>query len=222
MGCRLAIIHTTPVTVEPLKQLALRLIGDCEVINFVDDSILPRLLVNDGDVNEVKHKLLQYAKYAEAEEADVVLNACSSVGETVAEMRKELSIPVVRIDEAMAETAVNRGNTVGVAATLSTTLRPTVQLLKEKATARKAAIEVQPLLADDAYRALAAGDRQEHDRLVAESLADLAKKTDVVVLAQASMAQAVERLPAAIRGQFLSSPESGMKRVKQTLEEGRR
>ena len=44
---KLAIIHTTPATVEPLKALAAEIVPGVNVVNFVDDSILPQLRETD-------------------------------------------------------------------------------------------------------------------------------------------------------------------------------
>ena len=218
MNQTLAIIHTTTVTVDPLKALAAELLPECEVINFVDDSILPQLRRNGGDVGAVADRLLHYARFAEQVGADVILNACSSVGGVVAQMRQQVATPIVRIDEAMAEEAVRRGARIGVAATLATTLNPTIQLVRSKADAVGAIVEIVPLLADTAYQKLVAGDKAGHDADLAAALADLAASVDVVVLAQASMARVVSSLPPAAQQKCLSSPRLGMERVKALLE----
>jgi Asp/Glu/hydantoin racemase len=214
----IAIIHTTVVTVEPLKALAAELVPDCDVVNFVDDSILPQLKGNGGDVGAVADRLLHYARFAEQVGADVILNACSSVGGVVAQMQQHVDIPIVRIDEAMTEEAVRRGQRIGVAATLATTLNPTMQLVQRKADEAGTPVELVPMLADTAYQKLVAGDRAGHDADLATALTELAASVDVVVLAQASMARVVPSLPAAEQQKCLSSPRLGMERVKAALE----
>jgi Asp/Glu/hydantoin racemase len=217
---KLAIIHTTPVTVSTLKQLATEMMPDCTVVNFVDDSILPQLIENGGNVSEVQDRITQYAHFAEQVGADIILSACSSVGELVATIRQEVHIPVVRIDEAMAEAAVRKGSKIGVAATLSTTLRPTMQLIQRKAEEARREIDLTPCLVNAAYTRLMAGDADGHDTLLSEALETLATQVDVVVLAQASMARVLPRLPEVLRDKFLTSPQLGMARVKATLETG--
>lgn len=217
----LAIIHTTPVTVESLKALALELMPEVTVVNFVDDSILPELGRNGGDVSQVAHRLVQYAKFAEEVGASVILNACSSVGEVVPLAQEAVSIPVVRIDEAMAEKAVELGSRIVVAATLATTLDPTMRLLESKAALSGKNVTLEPLLVAEAYEKLMQGDKKAHDRLLAAKLEEEAKAADVVVLAQASMAQVLTALPASEQGKFLTSPRLGMERVKAVLEKGR-
>ncbi|TVY08396.1 aspartate/glutamate racemase family protein [Paenibacillus cremeus] len=133
MSRKLGVIHTTPVTVDVFKALAAELMPGCSVINFVDDSILPELALPGTKVESVQDKLVQYAKYAERAGADVILSACSSVGEAASAMCSSVSVPVIRIDDAMATEAIRQGTKIGVAATLETTLRPTIELLQQKA-----------------------------------------------------------------------------------------
>jgi len=211
---KLAIIHTTPSTIEPLKQLAAEFLPGWSVINFVDDSILPQLLENQGNVAEVQERLLSYAIFAEQAGADLLLEACSSVGELVPLMRQRLQIPVVRIDEAMAETAVASAVRISVAATLPTTLGPTSRLLDEKAKTIGKEIHLTPKLIEGAFDALRAGDSARHDVLVADELLNLAAESDLVVLAQASMARVVASLPASVQMKFIASPRLAMEQVR--------
>ncbi len=213
----LAIIHTTPATVEPLKALARTTIPGIDVINFVDDSILPQLARTGGDITMVEDRLVQYAVFAEQVGADVVLEACSSVGEVVPKMAARVSIPVVRIDEAMAEEAVQRGARIGVLATLATTLAPTARLIEAKATAAGKPVSLTTALAGDAYQRLMAGDQAGHDAALLDELATLIRAVDVVVLAQASMARVVPALPVEDQARILSSPQPGMARVRAVL-----
>lgn len=215
----LAIIHTTPATVGPLKTLATSMIPGITIFNWVDDSILPQLAANGGDVSAVAGRIIQYARFAEEAGADVILEACSSVGEVVALARRAVRVPIVRIDEAMAEEAVTRGERIGVAATLATTLQPTMRLLEEKAAARGKVIALEPALVSAAYQKLMAGDAAGHDAALVAALGELAAAVDVVVLAQASMARVVPQLPAGEREKFLSSPQPGMERVRAVLAE---
>ena len=77
---------------------------------------------------------------------------------------------------------------------------------------------MQPYLVEGAYAALAAGDRGKHDALVGEVLGKAYQETDVVVLAQASMAGVVDQLAGLDGSRFLTSPRLGMAQVKAFLE----
>ena len=214
---KLAIIHTTSATVDSMKALAAEMLPGCELVNFVDDSILPQLGRNGGSLAEVEERLIHYARFAEQVGADVILEACSSVGEVVANMQSAVSIPIVRIDEVMAEKAVERGERLGVAATLATTLQPTTRLLKSKAQAAGKQVEITPVLIEGAYEKLMSGDREGHDNMLVEKLQELASTLDIVVLAQASMARVLPRLSPADQDRILVSPRLAMERVQNTI-----
>ncbi|WHX99776.1 aspartate/glutamate racemase family protein [Neobacillus sp. DY30] len=218
MKKKLAIIHTTPVTVESLKELANKMLGDCEIINIVDDSILPQLSKNGGNIKEIAERWESYAKVAQGQGADCILNACSSIGELVSLTQPKITIPIVRIDDAMADYAVNAATKIGVAATLETTLKPTLELLKQKAAQKKKAVEFEPILVASAYQKLMANDKAGHDNDLTAALRELAKKVDIVVLAQASMARVVSTFPIDEQRQFVTSPELGIEAVKDTLQ----
>ncbi|MFB5193192.1 aspartate/glutamate racemase family protein [Alicyclobacillus fastidiosus] len=212
----LAIIHTTPLTIQVLTPLASELLPNCELMNFLDDTILPELRKNGGDLTAVAPRWLQYAAFAEHVGADCILSACSSVGPLVE--RASGRVPIVRIDEPMAELAIERGQEIGVAATLPTTLNPTTELLRHKAKRAGKSIRLTPVVVDEAYRRLLKGDKAGHDEILSEKLLYLAESTDVVLLAQASMAQVVETLPEHLQAKFLTSPRLGLLYARQVME----
>ena len=214
---KLAIIHTTPVTIEPLKKLAEKYLANYEVVNFLDDTILPSLLSTGGNIEKIEHKLIQYSIFAKEAEADIILFACSSVGEVAIKAEQKVGIPVVRIDEAMAEQAVHQGDKIAVIATLSTTLNPTVALLKQKADQFNKNNQILTVLADEAYSALMEGDKERHDTILANEISRLAEVSDVVVLAQASMARVLAHLSEEVKEKCLTSPELGIQRILEVM-----
>lgn len=219
MTTKLAIIHTTPVTVDSLKALAGELLPGVPVMNWVDDSILPQLAVNGGNIDEIEDRFRQYALIAEQAGASCILSACSSIGELVARVQPHLQIPIIRIDDAMAEYAVSSAQAIGVAATLETTLQPTQRLISGKAGLAGKEVAIEAVVAKSAYQKLLAGDKDGHDEELAAVLRNLAAKTDVVVLAQASMARVISQFTPEEQTKFLSSPRLGMLRVKQVIEQ---
>ncbi|NQU97322.1 MAG: Asp/Glu/hydantoin racemase, partial [Chloroflexi bacterium] len=80
------------------------------------------------------------------------------------------------------------------------------------------AVEVETVLCEGAFAALGRGDTAIHDRIVLENLRGLMDRSDVVVLAQASMARVADRIPAEERKvPVLSSPRMGVQRLKDVL-----
>jgi hypothetical protein len=120
------------------------------------------------------------------------------------------------VDEAMADEACALGPRVGVVATVSTTLEPTVRLIRRKAVERGVEIEVTECIAQGAFEALLAGDAAKHDDILKRAIIELAGQVDVIVLAQVSMARLVPSL-GSLPVPVLSSPQSGVASVKRAL-----
>lgn len=216
---KIVILHTTPVTIPTLSELCKKKISGCEVVNFLDDSILPEINRDRKITEGVRYRLYSLLAMAETTKADAVLCACSSIGGVMEEGAALVRIPVVRIDEAMAREAVAAGCKIGVAATLASSLEPTSVLIEKTAAAQKKAIRIQSRLIEGAGDLLSAGQGQEYDALLARELTALLAENDVVVLAQASMARSLSVLSPELCGKFLTSPESGVENLRRILEE---
>lgn len=218
MSKTLAIIHTSPTLTPLFGKLCAVYLPDVAVFHMVDESLI-KDTIRHGHVRRLTNRrLLGLLGSAQDAGADAILVTCSSIGEGVKMGQELLDVPVVRVDEAMAEQAVRMGRKIGVMATLRTTLEPTLALLEEKAAAAGLQVELVPSLCDGAFEAVLAGDTQTHDRILTRALQEEMKSVDVVVLAQASMARVVEAMgPAAVPMPVLSSPELAVKRTAEVL-----
>ncbi|CAM2157397.1 Glutamate racemase [Pararobbsia alpina] len=213
----IVVVHTGPVTVQPLKDQFKEHLPDARVINIVDDSLLNDVRTAGHLTSEVTGRLYSYMSNAQAMGADIILNACSSVGEATDLLRNLIRTPIVKVDESMAEEASRIGKRIGVVATVKTTLEPTTRLIQKKAAEHARSITVVERIADGAFDALLAGDAQKHDDILTRTITDLMNEVDVVVLAQVSMARLVPLL-GKTRVPVLSSPRSGVEAVKRELE----
>ncbi len=207
----LALLHTTPVTVQSMKELAGKEIPGVRIINLLDDSLLQDVIAAGGVTQEVEARIQAYVAQAQVAGASAVMSCCSSIGEAVERARAGVPLPVLRIDEPMAVEAVNTGARIGVIATVKTTLEPTANLIRRKAQEMGKTVQVEAVLVEGAYAALINGNGAEHDRLVTTQLESLLERSDVVVLAQASMARLLGSLSQPPRVPILTSPASGLK-----------
>lgn len=212
-----SVIHTGPVTLDPLGRLINEVIAGVRVINIVDDSLLKDVMAADGVTKQVARRLCQYMKLSQDMGADAILNACSSVGEVVDIARNLVDIPIIKIDEAMAKRAVMSGRTIGVIATVKTTLDPTARLIESKAREHGRTISVAKYLCSNAFEALLSGDSETHDQLLLNLVARTSDEADVIVLAQASMARLISRIPCGIKAPVLTSPRLGVEDLKKAL-----
>lgn len=206
---KIAVIHTTPVTIPALKKEILAACGQVEVINLLDDSMLPKINRAGKITPDVSYRLHTLMLMAQTARADAVLCACSSIGGIFEEGRKILSIPALRIDEPMAERAASF-HRIGVAATLQSTIGPTTELIVRKAAELGNEIVVDAKVIDNVGSLLTDGREAEYDRIVGSELKKLAQNNDVVVLAQASMARAAAGFGEEERQHLLTSPASGV------------
>ena len=187
MGKTVFVIHTSAVLWDDLPRLFAEYAPDVTVRNIIDDSLLPEVLANDGVTPAVMRRFCDYAVQAEAAGADLVFTQCSSVGEVADMAARMLRIPLLKIDERMAETACQTGSRIGVVATVSTTMGPTVRLIRRAANTLGTSVSIIEELSAGAFEKLTAGDRAGHNRMVIDSIHRVAKKVDVVVCAQGSM-----------------------------------
>ena len=217
---RIGIVHTVSKLTPTFAELAGELLPGVEATVIADELLLKRT-VRDGAVDDVTRDRLRGHVAALADfGVDAVLVTCSSVGAVVDEIATESSIPVLRVDRAMAERAVTLGSTIGVLATLATTLAPTTDVVEAAAREAGRTVTVVPRLCDGAFAALDRGDGERHDAIIAEELDRLAAEVDVVVLAQASMARIAASRPTG-GTPVLSSPRLAMERLAETAHIGR-
>jgi Asp/Glu/hydantoin racemase len=210
------IVQTSLVSHQYLNELFTKIIPEAEVHNIVDDSLLKEVSSHGSVTPGIVNRLCKYFDAAASLGSDLIFNQCSSVGEAAAIAAKTVGVPVLRVDEAMAEKAVELGKKIGVVATVASTVSPSCNLVKAKAEAAGKTVEVTPYLVDGAMHVLMKEGREKHNALVKQTVVECARNCDVVVLAQGSMVVLVPEL-ADITKPVLSSPESGVQKARTIL-----
>jgi Asp/Glu/hydantoin racemase len=204
---RLGLVHTSATLVPVFAALCKEKLPNVEVFNIVDDSLVKGIREAGSLTPQISKRVLDYLKSAESGGANQIVVTCSSIGPAVEAGAKEVKVPVLRVDQPMADQAVAAGKRIGVIATLSTTLEPTSDLVLRRAEKAGKKIELTSRLAEGAFEALMSGDAAKHDAMVAAALKELSKQVDVILLAQASMARVVDSLaPEDKRVPILASP----------------
>ncbi|MEY4433802.1 MAG: hypothetical protein RLZZ44_1936 [Bacteroidota bacterium] len=213
MAKKLALIHTSATLVPVFQELIDQYLGDTGLIifNIVDDSLIKNTIERGVLTPDTARRVVDYVSSAEAAGADYIMVTCSSIGSAVETAASITQVPVLRVDQPMADQAVQTGTKIGVVATLSTTLEPTTDLVRRRAIVAGKQIELTARLCEGAFDALMQGKPEIHDAMVASALKELSKQVDVIVLAQASMARVVGQLaPEDKKVPILASPTIAM------------
>jgi Asp/Glu/hydantoin racemase len=190
----LGLIHTSATLVPVFAALCNKYIPHIKVFNIVDDSLIKNTIACGELTANTSKRVVNYAGSAQEAGADFILFTCSSIGPAVETAATLTDIPVLRVDQPMADMAISLGRKIGVIATLSTTLLPTTDLVKRRAAIAGKEIELVSLVCTGAFEALMGGDAATHNRIVGDVLKQLVNEVDVILLAQASMAVVLDTL----------------------------
>ncbi|MDT9693004.1 arylsulfatase [Streptomyces sp. P9(2023)] len=200
----LALLHTSPVHVPVFDGLRDRHHPGLDLKHLVAEELLVRARADGPEA--VADAVRDVLAEAVADGATAVLCTCSTIGGIAERNAAALGVPVLRVDRPMAAEAV-RARKVVVVAAVESTLAPTLELLRDES--GDPAPSVTTLLVDGAWAPFLAGD---HDGYL-DAVAAAVDRVDpagggVVVLAQASMADAAERTTTPLP--VLSSPRLGL------------
>jgi Asp/Glu/hydantoin racemase len=220
MTKKLGLIHTSATLVPVFQELIDKYLAgkNIKVFNIADDSLIKNTIERGVLTPDTSRRVVNYVTLAEEAGADFILVTCSSIGTAVETAATLVDVPVLRVDQPMADKAVQMGSKIGVVATLSTTLEPTSDLVRRRAILAGKKIDLTSKLCEGAFDALMGGKPEIHDKMVASALKELSQKVDVIVLAQASMARVVGQLSDEDKKvPILASPELAMQHLANIL-----
>ena len=204
------LLHTSSVHVATFDELIGELAPGWTAEHLVDESLLAQarhdgVEATRGAVDRALHDL-------SVRGVDLIICSCSTIGGLVEAVAEPLAVAVVRVDRPMIELAVRTGRRIAVIAALESTIGPTTGLLSE--VADRAGIEpvVEVVVVERAWTRFEAGDIAGYRASIADQLSVVAARSDVIVLAQASMAGAVE-LAGDVGVPVLASPRTAVRRL---------
>ena len=212
-GPRVGLLHTVPALAATFQELVTQSVPGADVVHAVDAELLATA-IREGVTDAVRRQVRTHVRHLVEDGAHAVLVTCSSIGEAVEEAAAEAAVPVLRVDAPMARDAVaraGRGGRIVVLATLEATLGPTSRLIQREIEAAGTGATLTATVVEGAAAARSAGDQAAHDRLVRDAVVAVAggkAAADVIVLAQASMAAAIEGAEPGIP--VLTSPAGGV------------
>lgn len=214
---KIAMLHTSSATLAMMQQLIADIMPEVEVMHLVEESMIKQVMKAGGVTPNIAARIADYVHIAEKADCDIFITACSSIGTAVEQCQFLTPLQLARIDSAMVKEAIEKGERIAVLATVATTLKPTLDYVQRKIQKSGKPRAVTPILMEEAFHALLAGEMDTHDRIVADGLKTAFSQADVVMLAQASMARVLQQLPTP-PVPVLTSPESGIRWLKALAE----
>ena len=212
MRKKLTILHTTLATTTTIPAMIRELYPDeFDIVNVLDDYLINDIKCSGRMSASIIERFIQYACIAKNNGSDALLLACSSLGKAADIARELLDIPLYKIDEPMADQAVNSGNNILVLGTVKSTLEPTSDLIRSKRKSQEQSITC--ILIPDVFE-LYEIDREQHDQRIAEVIQEHLNTYDVIVLAQASMANAIQYITQG-REKIVTSLPLGLQQLKE-------
>ena len=189
---KLCTLHTSDKFMElmsdPFTKPFLKMHPEIEQMDIADSSLIRETQAAGFATPAVARRMYNYMMCAVDAGADAILVTCTSVNTVTKAIRGMIPIPVISIEEPVAQNAVKAGKRIGILSSLATSAEPVKQTILEEADKSGKEVEIKIQVADGAFEALMAGDRALHDEKVREALAKLVNEVDVVIFAQMSMA----------------------------------
>ena len=156
---------------------------------------------------------------------DALIISCSTMNRAFMQVKDSMlpfKVPVLQIDQAMMEIAVNTGGKILVVATHGPTVKSTQDLLTETAERLGKSVSFAGVTVEEAFTLLGQGKIKEHNEVIAKAIRTslIKEKIDIVVLSQLSMSVFAFSYPnplAEFGVNVLNSGETGYQRAKEIL-----
>lgn len=213
---RIVLLHATPLAMVPVHAAFQALWPEAELVNLLDDGLTTDRAREDNLSPAMIDRFVSLCRYGQSIAAHGLLITCSAFGPAIERAAGELTIPVLKPNEAMFQDAIRAGPRVGMVATFAPSLLTMEEEFREEAQRMGSTAELTPVVVPEAMAALREGDAVTHNRLVSERSQEL-EGFDAIMLAHFSTAQAAPALRALTGTPVLTAPESAVARMRQLV-----
>lgn len=214
---RIALIHATPVAMDPIKSALAAGWPEAEAVNILDDSLSADRAAEEGLSERMQERIIDLARYARRIGADGILFTCSAFGAAIEKAVSLLDVPVLKPSEAMFEAAIRQGRRT----LMIVTFRPAQDGMESEFRAEALRLDpkaqITSVVAEGAMTALRAGDEETHNRLVAAAAAQSTEGYDAVVLAHFSTSRAASMVRRVTDLPVLTSPDAAVAKIKRLV-----
>ncbi|NQV99978.1 MAG: arylsulfatase [Rhodospirillales bacterium] len=214
---RIALIHATPLAVQPVNEAFAADWPEATVCNLLEDSLAPDLARAGQLMPAMITRFERLAGYARDCGANGILFTCSAFGPAIESAAKSVApLLTLKPNEAMFRDALKTYKHVGMIATFAASLPPMEREFHHMAEQAGIDVKLESVLAAGAMEALADGHAERHNQMIADAARTLVH-CDALMLAQFSMAQAKTDISRFYERPVLTSPASAIAALKQGL-----
>lgn len=218
---RIALIHATPLAMEPIQAAFQRHWPQVRHMNLLDDSLSFDRARAGRLTDAMVERFVALARYVQGTGAHGILFTCSAFGPAIEAAARATGLPTLKPNEAMFDDVLalarpGRPLRLGLVATFQASLPSMTEELQEMAKRRGIHTELRTVFVPEAMEDLAQGRPADHHRKVAAASRPLAD-CDAVMLAQFSMAAALPIVHAELPCPVLSSPDCAVRALMQRM-----
>ena len=189
---------------------------EARIWNLMDDGLFRWVGETKGVVQGMYEPFETHTQYMVDRGADAILFTCSAFQPCIDAVIPKHPIPMLKPNDAMIEQALDSGSRIAVLATVAGTIPSVSAEIEAMARDRGQAITLSQHFVDHAFAAMALGDGDTHDAMVAEAAAKISD-ADVIVLAQFTLSRAVPHVEAVTDIPVLNSPGAAVAKLKAML-----
>jgi hypothetical protein len=214
-GPRIALIHATPLSLEPVNAAFVRLWPQAIRMNVLDDSLSADRARDGALTDEMTQRFVTLAQYARGTSCEGILFTCSAFGPAIEAAGRAVGIPTLKPNEAMFDQALAMGRPgaalkIALIATFAASIDSMAEELRAMAKVRGVEIDLRTHFVPEAMDDLGAGRAQAHHRKIAQAARAFAA-CDAVMLAQFSMAAAQPEVQRELPCPVLTSPDCAVR-----------
>ena len=189
---------------------------EARISNILDDGLFAWVNEAGGVVPEMFDAFHRLTAYAVDRGAEGIVFSCSAFRECIDSCAATFDRPILGPNEAMIEAALEAGPRIGVLATVAPTIPSISAEIEEKARQTGRNVTLSACYVENAFAAMAAGDGEAHDRMVADAAAKVTN-VDVIVLAQFTLSRAAPAVAQATDIPVLNSPGAAVEKMRTLL-----
>lgn len=221
MPPRIALIHALAESVAPIHASFRRHWPEASPFDLLDSSLSADLASAGQLTAAICERFLTLGRYAAASEGvggrtAAILFTCSAFGPAIEAVKADLSIPVLKPNEAAFAAALGRGRRIGLLVTFEPSLAALSAELRDMAAHAGQPFDLQARVVAGALAALKAGDAERHDRLIAAAAAQLAD-VDAIILGQFSTARAAPLVADSCACPVFTTPDTAVQELRRIL-----